>query len=369
MKLPSPVPDGLVTAVETTDDTARSCATQSTAPVAGPPESANSSGSLPEPPKRLPVETSDPSSPLTVIKLDPESIIPAAEADAFQEGFLFSYTPEHSQLAPQSVFQDPVILQEPPSPLTLLSDDFSLLPTGRAVSAHNTSSSDDNFPRVLPSPSNRYEQPLIRHPILGDINSQDSLGITVQLELPPACQPYSALANPSIMANGPYTAVQGGYHNDYQYPDGLVSSSASAIPGGLFYQDSAQLPRYSYPLPFPPNSLPSSPNVGYDSGLELEDSGCSVPPSEYGGSNAVEPSAARFEDASASARGFSLPPSQQSAEEPYAKLIWRSLMSVPRHAMTLQEIYQWFRENTDKAKAGTKGWQNSIRHNLSMNEV
>ncbi|KAK4206421.1 hypothetical protein QBC37DRAFT_270307, partial [Rhypophila decipiens] len=33
--------------------------------------------------------------------------------------------------------------------------------------------------------------------------------------------------------------------------------------------------------------------------------------------------------------------------------------------MTLQDIYQWFRENTSKAKSDGKGWQNSIRHNLT----
>ncbi|KAK3392733.1 hypothetical protein B0H63DRAFT_515951 [Podospora didyma] len=56
-------------------------------------------------------------------------------------------------------------------------------------------------------------------------------------------------------------------------------------------------------------------------------------------------------------------------EEPYAKLIYRAFMSTPRHSMTLQEIYQWFRENTDKGKTEGKGWQNSIRHNLSMNKA
>jgi hypothetical protein len=61
--------------------------------------------------------------------------------------------------------------------------------------------------------------------------------------------------------------------------------------------------------------------------------------------------------------------SSSKQEEPYAQLIFRAFMSTPRRAMTLQDLYQWFRENTDKGKSDTKGWQNSIRHNLSMNKV
>lgn len=56
-------------------------------------------------------------------------------------------------------------------------------------------------------------------------------------------------------------------------------------------------------------------------------------------------------------------------DEPYAKLIYRAFMSRKDHAMTLQGIYQWFRENTSKAVSEKGGWQNSIRHNLSMNAV
>ena len=57
------------------------------------------------------------------------------------------------------------------------------------------------------------------------------------------------------------------------------------------------------------------------------------------------------------------------ADEPYAKLIYRALMSAPNHSMVLQQIYQWFRDNTSKGSSDTKGWMNSIRHNLSMNAV
>ncbi|MCJ1479213.1 hypothetical protein MMC13_007898 [Lambiella insularis] len=56
------------------------------------------------------------------------------------------------------------------------------------------------------------------------------------------------------------------------------------------------------------------------------------------------------------------------SSEPYAQLIFRALKSVPDHSMVLKDIYEWFEKNTDKAKDNTsKGWQNSIRHNLSMN--
>ncbi|KAL6891869.1 hypothetical protein GGI43DRAFT_201121 [Trichoderma evansii] len=55
------------------------------------------------------------------------------------------------------------------------------------------------------------------------------------------------------------------------------------------------------------------------------------------------------------------------ADEPYAKLIYKALMGQPDYTMTLQELYQWFRDHTSKAKNERGGWQNSIRHNLSMN--
>ena len=56
-------------------------------------------------------------------------------------------------------------------------------------------------------------------------------------------------------------------------------------------------------------------------------------------------------------------------EEPYAKLIYKALMTKESRSMVLQEIYEWFSLNTNKADSKTKGWQNSIRHNLSMNGV
>lgn len=57
-------------------------------------------------------------------------------------------------------------------------------------------------------------------------------------------------------------------------------------------------------------------------------------------------------------------------EPPYAKLIYNALMDAPEHKLVLKDIYAWINDNTDKAKdPAFKGWQNSVRHNLSMNGV
>ena len=67
-------------------------------------------------------------------------------------------------------------------------------------------------------------------------------------------------------------------------------------------------------------------------------------------------------------------PSAPSADsnrdaQTYNILIYKSLLNAPNHTRTLREIYDWFREFTNKADSGTLGWENSVRHNLSMNAV
>ncbi|KAH7406577.1 hypothetical protein DE146DRAFT_675957 [Phaeosphaeria sp. MPI-PUGE-AT-0046c] len=55
-------------------------------------------------------------------------------------------------------------------------------------------------------------------------------------------------------------------------------------------------------------------------------------------------------------------------EQPYAQLIYQALLQAEGNTMILKDIYDWFLRYTDKANGSeTKGWQNSIRHNLSMN--
>ena len=71
---------------------------------------------------------------------------------------------------------------------------------------------------------------------------------------------------------------------------------------------------------------------------------------------------------------FTMSPEEEDdhvlCDKPYARLIYDALMQAPGHRMMLREIYDWFQCNTNKPhESGTNGWQNSIRHNLSMNQV
>lgn len=57
-------------------------------------------------------------------------------------------------------------------------------------------------------------------------------------------------------------------------------------------------------------------------------------------------------------------------ETPYNQLLFDCLVTAPNFEMTLQDIYRWFvRTHPARFQLSEKGWQNSIRHNLSMNDV
>lgn len=58
------------------------------------------------------------------------------------------------------------------------------------------------------------------------------------------------------------------------------------------------------------------------------------------------------------------------AEPCYARLLYSCLMGAPDNTLSLKDLYEWVRQHTQKAKdPKNKGWQNSVRHNLSMNAV
>ncbi|RAH77135.1 hypothetical protein BO86DRAFT_441920 [Aspergillus japonicus CBS 114.51] len=59
---------------------------------------------------------------------------------------------------------------------------------------------------------------------------------------------------------------------------------------------------------------------------------------------------------------------EANSEAPYSCLIEKALLEAPDKKLTLQDIYSWFEKRTVKGKdRSSKGWQNSVRHNLSMN--
>lgn len=51
----------------------------------------------------------------------------------------------------------------------------------------------------------------------------------------------------------------------------------------------------------------------------------------------------------------------------YAKLITLAIESTPKGMLTLKEIYTWISSNFPYFDNAKTGWQNSIRHNLSLN--
>ncbi|KAK6833873.1 hypothetical protein PG987_008567 [Apiospora arundinis] len=100
-----------------------------------------------------------------------------------------------------------------------------------------------------------------------------------------------------------------------------------------------------------------------DSPLPKHEYNCSYPYEEDGGGgdmpNLHHPDQDEAMDDDELAKG----------DESYAKLMERAFKSRPNLAMTLQELYQWFRENTERGRSETKGWQNSVRHNLSFRKT
>jgi hypothetical protein len=65
---------------------------------------------------------------------------------------------------------------------------------------------------------------------------------------------------------------------------------------------------------------------------------------------------------------YVLPPGPYSSKKPdlsYAALVGRAILSSPKHALTLQEIYDWITIVYPHFKRGETTWMNSIRHVLS----
>lgn len=53
----------------------------------------------------------------------------------------------------------------------------------------------------------------------------------------------------------------------------------------------------------------------------------------------------------------------------YAMLIGMSILRAPNRRLTLSQIYNWISDTFRYYKKGDVGWQNSVRHNLSLNKL
>lgn len=63
-------------------------------------------------------------------------------------------------------------------------------------------------------------------------------------------------------------------------------------------------------------------------------------------------------------------PNAMAADPCYAQLLYRCLLDAPNHTMCLKDVYHWVSQHSQKARdPSSTGWQNSVRHNLSMNAV
>lgn len=68
----------------------------------------------------------------------------------------------------------------------------------------------------------------------------------------------------------------------------------------------------------------------------------------------------------------SFPPLHDDGSKPshsYAQLIGMSILRAPSRRLTLAQIYKWISDTFSFYNAADAGWQNSIRHNLSLNKA
>jgi hypothetical protein len=197
------------------------------------------------------------------------------------------------------------------------------------------------------------------------------------------------VTSPFIMTSGGlYTYHQNGmsYNDNYNTPYAAQYAN-SILPRSYHGQDLSGLPNNaSMSESYPPAVYQIEPTMPYDSLSEcgVEDHlmhmrndyerhyGTQLNSEDHSGYNSSYSDMTRDSTPHDvfSNPGFGVEEAAIDKDQPYAQLIYQALRQADGHTMVLRDIYRWFQDHTDKATASeTKGWQNSIRHNLSMNGV
>ncbi|KAK4508483.1 hypothetical protein PRZ48_002222 [Zasmidium cellare] len=135
---------------------------------------------------------------------------------------------------------------------------------------------------------------------------------------------------------------RGMYHSDYNQP-GQQTQQGQQQRTHPHSQRSAVHPPPGTPMRTQTSYPRSSPAANYSRGVMME----STESIDYSADNA---------------RDLKPPHS-------YAQMIGMAILSTPEQQMTLNNIYRWIMSNYAFYRFNPGGWQNSIRHNLSLNKA
>lgn len=260
----------------------------------------------------------------------------------------------------------------------LVNRDSELMTDPRFLSSWYDTEAASNSCRLPRLPSSTYGNP---SEVFQDPVDRSAVDGDERPSLPWAAESSHELAPPSYLPNTPGSCSYAGLHS---------------IEGG---NQQWNVPSYSFGYPTPQSDLSLSPPQHIHRVFPLDSPDDNIRRNGLHTASDRADAQEEFKGLAAAGRQFSHNPRLTSSEqaqfpygqgrddqeppdlnevidedgnvdsEPYAQLIFRALKSAPGHRMVLKDIYQWFEKYTNKATGNSKGWQNSIRHNLSMNGV